>query len=552
MNSFNPRMQLEQLLEAPENEVIEFKTCADGKYNFEKLGKYFSALSNEANLHNKQNAWLIFGVDDKRKVVGTSYHPTPQGLNKLKQSIAEKTNNNITFVNIYEENINNKRVLMFEIPSATRGIPTSFGNFCFARNGESLTALSFDKMDRIRAQARSGDWSQAIIEKASLDDLDSNAIIQARHNFKRKNPHLTEDIDSWDDIVFLNKAKLTIKGQITKAALILVGKSESEPFINADPKITWQLQDGSGEVLANEIFTIPFLLSVNKVFQKIRNIKYRYVHAGDIFPEEVDKYEPFAIREAINNCIAHQDYLLKGRINIVERDDSLTFTNKGSFIPGTVERVVMDNAPEEHYRNRFLVQAMQNLNMVDTLGSGIKKMYKSQVDRFFPLPEYDLSGNRVKVTLTGKVIDLDYAKILLRKKDLTLFEIIALDKVQKKQRLNENEIKLLKEKNLIEGRKPNYFISKKVAQETGQKAAYTKNAPLDKDYYKHLIHKLLEDHDTATRKDIDELLWKKLPDIMSDFQKKQRIKNLLSELKRAGIIKNTGTTRFSIWALVSK
>ncbi len=55
-----------------ENEVVEWKT-AKNKFDFNELGKYFSALSNEANLNNRESSWLIFGVDDKKKIIGTSY-----------------------------------------------------------------------------------------------------------------------------------------------------------------------------------------------------------------------------------------------------------------------------------------------------------------------------------------------------------------------------------------------------------------------------------------------------------------------------------------------
>ena len=115
-----------------------------------------------------------------------------------------------------------------------------------------------------------------------------------------------------------------------------------------------------------------------------------HIKDGTLFPDEVDQYEPFVIREAINNCIAHQDYTKSRRINVVETDDQLVFTNLGSFIPGSVEKVVMENAPEEHYRNRFLATAMSNLKMVDTAGGGIRKMFNYQRARFFPMPEYDL------------------------------------------------------------------------------------------------------------------------------------------------------------------
>lgn len=531
-----------------ENEVIEFKE-AKTSYDFTKLGKYFSALSNEANLSGKTCAWLVFGVENKRHdIVGTAYRHSRKELDKLKGEIANKTTNRITFIEIHELIEPDGRVLLFQIPAAPRGIPIAFEGHYYGRDGEELVSLNIEEIERIRFQVTTFDWSAGVIESASLADLDEDAIALARKNFKSKFTERASEVDGWDDITFLNKAKITIKGKITHTAILLLGKEESEHFINpAEAKIRWLLKDAKGQDKDYAIFSCPLLLAVDKVYAKIRNLKYRYIKEGTLFPDEVSQYEPYAIREALNNCIAHQDYTKHGRINIVEMDDQLIFTNLGSFIPGSVERVVKEDAPEEHYRNRFLATAMFNVKMVDTAGGGIKKIFNYQRERFFPMPDYDLSDNKVKVTISGKVLDIEYARLLARNKDLTLEEIILLDKVQKKRPLSASEEKYLKTKRLIEGRKPNYYIGLKVAQNTGQKAAYSKNSGFDKKYYLDLILKAIKEHKSVSRRDVDELLWKKLPDWMDESQKKNKIKNLLTELRKLGKIKNIGTLKDPIW-----
>ncbi|MET3730574.1 ATP-dependent DNA helicase RecG [Moheibacter stercoris] len=531
-----------------ENEVVEFKE-AKNNYDFTKLGRYFSALSNEANLCGRPFGWLVFGVEDKNhKIVGTSFRPIRKNLDSLKGEVAKKTTNRITFIQIYEVQHKDGRVILFQIPAAPKGIPIAFEGHYYSRDGEELAPLNIEKIERIRSQVILEDWSAVIIPEADIDDLDEEAILLARKNFKSKFPDKADEVDSWDDKIFLNKAKVTIKGKITRTALILLGKDESEHFLNpSEVKIRWKLLNSNNEDLDYEIFGIPFILSVEKVFAKIRNIKYRYMKDGTIFPDEVTKYEPYSIREAINNCIAHQDYTLNSRINVIEMEDQLIFTNQGSFIPGSVEKVIIDDSPEEFYRNRFLATAMYNLKMVDTAGGGIKKIFNFQRARFFPMPDYDLSNNKVKVTIPGKILDMDYARLLANHKELSLEEIILLDKVQKKRELSTAEERLLKKKKLIEGRKPNYFIGLKVAQETGQKAAYSKNKAFDKKYYVDLISKAIQEHKELTRRDVDDLLWNKLPEWMEDRQKKIKVNNLLSEMRRKEIIKNIGSDTNSKW-----
>lgn len=425
-----------------ENEILEFKK-AKNNYDFKKLGKYFSALSNEGNLFAKENAWLVFGVRDKNKtIVGTNFRTDKAKLQNLKSEIAHQTTNRITFKEIHEVHTPQGRVLLFQIPPAPKGIPIAFAGHYYGRDGESLNALNLEEIERIRKQARNNDWSSGICEQASIFDLSEEAVLKARDLYGVKNHALLDEIKQWDDITFLNKAKLSIKGKITRTAILLLGKPEAEFFIKpAVAKISWILKDRDNIEKDYAHFCCPFLLNIEKVYQKIRNLKYRYFRNDSLFPDEVDSYDPYIIREALNNCIAHQDYTMGGKINVIENEDSrLIFSNLGSFIPQTIENVISTDAPEEHYRNAFLSNAMVSLNMIETIGSGIKRMFIIQKDKFFPLPEYTLANDQVKVVITGKVLDLKYARELARMPRLNLDEIILLDKAQKQKLLNNTGI----------------------------------------------------------------------------------------------------------------
>lgn len=211
-----------------EDEVIEFKK-AENNFDFDDLGKYFSALSNEANLRNQEFAWLAFGIHDKtREVSGTSYKNSTVSLQKLKQDLSQHTTDNNTFRDIYELKIEDKRVLLFQISAASRGIPVAWKGHFYGRRGESLVALDMNKYDEIRRQTITQDWSSIVIPEATINDLDNEAIAKARIEFSKRNPKYNDEIDGWSDKVFLNKAKLTKNGKITNTTIVLLGKEESE------------------------------------------------------------------------------------------------------------------------------------------------------------------------------------------------------------------------------------------------------------------------------------------------------------------------------------
>jgi len=527
-----------------ETEVVEFKE-AKTQFDKDKLGQYFSALSNEANLKGLHFAWLVFGVKNDKSVVGTSINDIQ--LNNYKNEMAQHTSPRLSFELTERIEKEGKQVILCKIPVAPQGQPVSWKGHYYGRDGESLGALHDNERDRIKIQNTALDWSAQIIHEATINDLSKEAIDFAKKQYIEKNKIIETEILNWDDITFLNKAKVTIQSKITKAAIILLGKPESYHFINpAQTIITWILKDKDNIEKDYEHFGCPFILSINHVQQKIRNLKYRYIKDDTLFPDEVEQFDPYIIRESLNNCIAHQDYTLNGKIIVVEREDGiLTFSNLGTFIPESVEHVITADAPESRYRNPFLSIAMVNLNLIDTTGSGIKRMFTIQRQKYFPMPEYDLSKGKVQVTIIGKVLDVKYAKKLAQMPNLSLQEIILLDKISKGKMISDVEVKELKSKFLIEGRKPNFHISADVAKSTGEKTDYIKQRGIDDGYCQKMILEYLIKFGEAKRIDFEQLLLDKLPDVLDISQKKTKIKNNLQVLRKHGLISIKG----KIWEM---
>lgn len=331
-----------------------------------------------------------------------------------------------------------------------------------------------------------------------------------------------------------------------------MGKSEAKYFFDGFiPRITWTLYNADNSVKAYEHFDIPMLLAVDKVYSKIRNEKYRYI-AGQqtLFPDEVDQYEPELIKEIINNCIAHQDYRLRGKINVEEFEDRLVFINEGAFIPESIEQALEPGYKPPYYRNVFLCNAMVNLYMIDTNSMGIPMMYQIQRDKCFPLPTYDLNTvNRVKVTVYGKILDKNYTQLLRSDADLNMRIVFLLDQVQKQETISKENFKELKKQGLVEGRYPNIFVSFKVADIVGQKAAYVRNKGLDDDICKQLIIKALKSMEEASKQELMEVLEKALPEVLSDEQKSKKVSNLLQAMKKESIVDIKGKNRYAKWYL---
>jgi ATP-dependent DNA helicase RecG len=542
---------LNTLIASWENEVVEFKQ-AGKDYDTDKLGEYFSALTNEANLRGLERAWLVFGVDNKtRAVVGSAYRPEPERLQGLKMQVAQSAELSVTFRNIHVLQHAAGRVVLFEIPAAPCGMPIAWKGHYYARAGESLIPLGLDKLDEIRQQTLAEDWSAQVVSGATIDHLDAEALAIARASFARKyaNRFAADEVMGWPLATFLDRARLTLEGKMTRTALLLLGKRESAHFLLPHPaQLTWKLE---GVERDYEHFGPPFLLNTTALYQKVRNTKVRILPDDALLAVEVAKYDQKVVLEALHNCIAHQDYRRNGRIVVVEQSDRLIFENEGSFFEGLPADYISGNKTPHRYRNPYLAQAMAELNMIDTMGYGIHEMHLGQARRYFPMPDYDLSeAGVVKMTVHGRVVDPAYSRVLMQKTDLPLADILALDRVQKRLPLDQAMVDHLRRVGLIEGRKPNLHVSALVAGATADKAAYIRTRAQDDAFYAKLLMDYLGKFGKATRQEVDDLLLSKLSEGLDEAQKLNKIGNLLTNWRRAGKIVNTGSRKAPEWRLV--
>lgn len=551
---------LEMLMERWEYEIVEFKE-AKGGYDTDKIGRYFSAISNEANLRQQQYGWLVFGVGEQNKtkqVVGTSFKKGDQSLlERFKYEISRDTTNGMTFYDIIEifPIVKEKeyRVLMFKVPAAATGIPTDWKTNYYERAGESLVPLKQYKIDAIRSQERR-DWSKQVLEQAAIEHLDKDAVALAREKYKEKmnQKHISKEVDVMSDEQFLTKIKLMINGKITHAGMLLLGNSDYDYMFQSAPSIMWRLYGANNMDRDYAIFKIPFINVVDKVFAKVRNLTYRYMpNQMTLFPMETEQYDSWLMRELLNNCIAHTNYQLGGRIYVNEFEDRLKFTNPGDFIPQKIENVLEASYSPPFYRNQLLAESMAAFYMIDTATLGIRRAYNIQKAKYFPMPDYNVSsGIQVEVTIYGKTLNDSYMHILYDHQDLDLQTVFLLDRIQKGLPVEKEDVDRLRSQKLVEGRLTSLHLSASAAKSIDESTSYIKNKGFDDKYYKDLVVEYLKQYGKAKKKDIRELLWDKLSDALSDKQKEYKIGNLLAVLKKNNIFDTDSTNQQrSYWVL---
>lgn len=327
--------------------------------------------------------------------------------------------------------------------------------------GRQLT----DHEEILAFMARRNDWSRRTMPGASIDCLDKEALALARQKYKERmnRPHITEEVDNMTDEQFLTKIRLMTDGELTNAAMVLLGNEDYDYLFSTPPEISWRLFDSKDFIKDYCIFKVPFITAGERALEKVRKLTYRYMpDQRTLFTKQTQQYDDWLMRELMNNCIAHMDYTIGGRIYLNEFEDKLILTNPGTFLPGSTESVLQPGCNPSLCRNQLLAETMVKLNMTDMQGMGIRQVFRIQQEKFFPLPDYDFSvPQQVGVTVYGEVLDENYTRVLFDNPDFDLSTVCLLDRVQKHVPIPKEAAKELRRLGVIKGRMPYIYISAK-------------------------------------------------------------------------------------------
>ena len=519
--------------------------CGDEK---DDVISYVSAIANMEGGH------LVIGVHDKTlEIVGTDTYnyDRQKAILRLAERCVNLSTEGLNIDEFITDNTNRK-VWVIHIPKHLPKRPVFAHNKAWQRIEDSLVEMTTERMSAILDEPifSETDWSAQIVSDATIDDLDEVAIAKARMMFKKVHSRIPEaEVNAWTVETFLSKCGIMKNGGITRAAIILLGKYESAFKLRpAVAQVTWTRRDEKQEVVDYEHFTVPFILTVDEILSKIENLTMREMPGGTLFPDTMKQYDDYTIREALHNCIAHQDYTMQQRINFVENPTYLYYSNAGSFIPGTLENALTNEEPQAYFRNECLCKAMVDFNMIDTVSRGIKKMFNEQWRRHFPMPDYeiDAKNRKVSVRIYGNEINEQYTNLLKTNDSLTLWDCISLDGIQKGRTIHEDIAHDLLNRGLIEGKAPNYTISLGIAKATRQLQGYTKQKGLDKEKIKQMILQYLKNAGTdgAKRDSIYEYVKDVMPQVKTHEQQLRLLGDILSTLSTDKLIYPKGRTWF--------
>ena len=530
--------QLQRWLGDPEDERLEFKE-AKTQFDSDRLTRYCVALANEGGGH------MVLGVSDKfpRRVVGTQAF---RDLAALKRNQSQRVRLRIDAT---EFDHADGRVVVITVPSRPIGNPIEYRGAYWMRRGEDLVAMSADALKQIFDEGQP-DYSAEICRNATLVDLDEVAIEKLRELWLASSGNAA--LKGMDAAQLLEDAELTINGQVTYAALILLGSHKGLGRHLAQAETIFEYRSSEANIAYGQRreFRQGFLTFIDELWELINLRNEVHLFQDGLFRHEILTFNEAAVREAILNALAHRDYRLGGSIFVRQFPRKLEIVSPGGFPPGiTAENLLWRQAP----RNRRVAGAMAKCHLVERSGQGVNLMVEICVQESKALPDYgDSDDHQVSLILNGEVQDDSFLSFLEKVgsetlADFTTDDFLLLDAIHQEAAIPDRlqgRLSALLNLGVIEskgrGRGTRYLLSERFYKLTGKPGAYSRKKGLDTETNKALLLKHIERNKAAGSplRDLQEVL---------PAEGRKHIQYLLTEMKEAELVHARGRTRAARW-----
>lgn len=552
------KLTIEQLRNMRESEDhVEFKRCQQGNLSFNGSDKQKPSdrrkciLGYVVALANANGGYLVLGMEDAfpHKVVGTSQ--CENALGKLENEIYKALQIPVDAYELFDEQ--NNRVVVVEIPRHPVGKALRFEDVPLWRSGEELIPMP-DKVLFSILQETDPDYSQAICEGVTIDDLDNEAIDILKEKYARKqnNPTFT----SLSDRQALSDLKLIEGNKVTNAAVLLVGKAEiiQQNFPQAKVQHEFRTTEGQERFDKRLSFVAPFYILIDQLWKAVNDRNGSVPVQEGAYMFDIPFFNEEVIREVINNAFAHRDYRLASEIVIKQYPTKLSVISPGGFPIGvTLENILTVSSTP---RNRLLADVLAATGIVERSGQGMDIIFRLTLSEGKQTPDYSKTNDyQVTAILSATVKDPGFALFiksiqqeLPENQKLSVFDVLTFCAIREGKQPKDKEIaKRLYSMGYLEKRGKTsairYILPRRYYELTGNQSEYSELTDWDDEQIWSVLFRYLKKYGTAKKTDIAKLIGQHISD-----SQLRRLLERLSEGPNPPLIKE-GKTRNLTYSL---
>lgn len=396
---------VEELLAQPsETPWLEFKA------NFtdaEMIGKRCSALSNSACVEGRDNAYMLWGIEDAaHEIVGTTFTPDAEkvGNQILPMWLAQRLQPSIAFSFRMIDHPKGKVVLL-DIPAAT-GTPVSFGGIPYIRIGSGTPKLTDypERYQQLIERMLPYRWEQGVAKQYASGDEVLTLLDYSQYFRLTQQPLPDNRMGIFEKLEAdrLIAHDVGERWNITNLGAILFANRLSDFGESLARKaVRFVAYDGK-----NRAATVKhrhdgqkgYAVGFEGLVGYLNDLLPKNEHIGAALRQSHPMFPELAIRELVANALIHQDLTISGAGPQIELfGDRVEISNPG--IPLVKPDRMIDLPPRS--RNEALARMMRRMQFCEEQGSGLDKVMEVVELYQLPPPLFRAEEHATQVVLYG-------------------------------------------------------------------------------------------------------------------------------------------------------
>jgi len=385
-----------------------------------------------------------------------------------------------------------------------------------------------DEFVSMRVSSGALDWSGQAASGISMEDLDPLEIARARSFLRSRNPE--SGLLTLPDAAFLQGIEAVRNGAVTNTGLLLFGKPEviSEKIPQSQVHYVHQISETN--VDRNDLWRMSLLQIIEKIegiFSSPANPEEE-IPVG-LFRLRIPAFPLEVVREVILNAVTHRDYSQPGDVLIRHSPHELAVTSPGGFIGGITLQNILRHEPVA--RNRTLANAFLKLSLVESAGTGRRKIFIPMLQYGKRIPRYEADASHVTLRVFNGAFDHAMARLIAdwhaHGKDIGLDGLMILTYLKGHRYIRTSDAEELLQVNRDEAlgildlmsdpkrgilerkghtHEATFYLTKSVARDLIGKVGYTTAKGIDRARYPEIVRGYVEDHGGISNKECRQLL----------------------------------------------
>lgn len=488
------------------------------------------ALEYAACFANGDGGVVVFGVSDRTLGRSKAIHGAHgYNLDTWRRGIFDGTRPHLQ-VEVEELSVpeGTGHLLIVRIPKGSSP-PYGTAQGVFKRRiGKNCMPIDPDEFVTMRVSSGALDWSGEAAQGVTPEDLDPLEIARARTFLRSRNPESA--LLTLPEGAFLQGLEAVRNGSVTNTGLLLFGKPDVISEKIPQSQVHYVHQVSEIKVARNDLWRMSLLQIVEKL---------EGIFSSPINPEEeipvglfrlrIPAFPIEVVREVVLNAVTHRDYSQPGEVLIRHSLHELAVTSPGGFIGGITLRNILRHEPVA--RNRTLSNAFLKLRLVESAGTGRRKIFIPMLEYGKRMPRYEADESHVTLRIFNGAFDHAMARLIAdwhaHGKDIGLDGLMILTYLKGHRYIRTSDAEELLQldrdqalgildqmsdpkRGILERRghthEATFYLTKAVAKDLIGKAGYSTAKGINAARYPEIVRGFVQDHGSISNKECRQLL----------------------------------------------